>query len=65
LKKFNVVDFLAGIRTASSLLIGNSILIYTGVVGKEIKDPTGLAIELFLSSVAVLFVTSFNKETKK
>ena len=64
MKKFNFNDVLGGIRTASALLIGNSILIYTGVVGKDLKDPTGLAIELFVSSLLVLFAASFNKESK-
>ena len=45
------IDFpilLGGVRTAAALLIGNSALIYTGVIGSGLQNAIEVAAKIFI-----------------
>ena len=62
--QFDVNSLLGCVRTAGALLIGNSILIYTGIIGKDMVEPEWAAGKLVLIGVAIAIVSSF-VEVKK
>jgi hypothetical protein len=47
-----------------NILIGNSILIYTGIIGKDMVEPEWAAGKLVLIGVAIAIFSSF-VEVKK
>ena len=58
------IDFLAllgGVRTASALLVGNSALIYTGVIGGSLQNAEAIALKIFLIGVIGLVCTSLKR----
>ncbi|GEM_PF-1545639 len=62
--QFDVNSLLGCIRTAGALLIGNSILIYTGIIGKDMIEPEWAAGKLVLIGAAIAIFSSF-VEVKK
>lgn len=57
----------AGIRTAGALLIGNSVLIFTGVLGATVQDATTIGLKVFFIGLLILILASITtkKEVKK
>jgi hypothetical protein len=52
--------FLSGLRTSGALLIGNSALIYAGVLG-QLREPATTSVVIFLVGFVMLVVTSLTK----
>jgi hypothetical protein len=59
--KLDFPAFAGGIRTASALLIGNSVLVYTGVLGVALPDANVVAFKIFLLGLVALLVTSLTR----
>ena len=55
------VAFSTGLRTAAALLMGNSVLVYFGVLGSNLKDPDRIAASIFGIGFGVLLLTSIKK----
>lgn len=54
-------NFFGGLRTSSALLVGNSVLIYYGVLGTMINDPMKVGIQIFAIGTIGLIITSITK----
>ena len=54
----------AGVRTAAALLIGNSVLVFTGVLGVSLPDAFTTALKIFIIGCIGLLVTSVIRNKK-
>ena len=61
--KMDFPILLGGVRTAAALLIGNSALIYTGVIGGGLQNAIEVAAKIFIVGVIVLVCTSLKGES--
>lgn len=60
--KIDFAALLGGVRTAAALLIGNSALIYTGVIGGGLQNAADIAAKIFGIGVVVLVCTSLGSK---
>jgi hypothetical protein len=61
------IDFAAaigGLRTACALLIGNSVLVYMGVLGADLDDPLIAAAKILTMGSVVLILTCLTRRKK-
>lgn len=52
--------FLSGLRTSGALLVGNSALVYAGVLGQP-REPATTSVVIFLVGFVMLVITSLTK----
>jgi hypothetical protein len=62
--KFDFVGFAAGAKTAGALLVGNSVLVYTGVLGSTLVNSDMTALKIFIIGLAGLVLTSITRGSK-
>jgi hypothetical protein len=60
--KLDIQAFNAGIRTAGALLIGNSVLVVTGVIG-NVSSPFVVATVVFTIGAMILIIASLQRST--
>jgi hypothetical protein len=61
---FDFPAFAAGLRTAGALLIGNSFLVFTGVLGQTTPDGNITALKVLTMGTGVLLFASLTRSTK-
>jgi hypothetical protein len=62
--KFDFPSFSGGVRTAGALLMGNSVLVYTGVLGSALADAHIIAAKIFTIGLIGLVIASVTRGSK-
>jgi hypothetical protein len=62
--KLDFAAFSGGVRTAGALLVGNSVLVYTGVLGSTLANSDATALKIFIIGLAGLVLTSITRSSK-
>jgi hypothetical protein len=59
--RLDIPALLGGLRTAGALLIGNSVLVFSGVIGTNVNaESSGL--KIFLIGATIVVLTCFTKK---
>jgi hypothetical protein len=61
--RLDIPALLGGLRTAGALLIGNSVLVFVGVLGQNVNGES-IGFKVFLIGATILILTCLTKGGK-